>query len=507
MKDFLTMLDSTLKSQKQTTENGAIGYVSSGSNLVDLNFAVASLRNVSENKILKMFTEAANENARYTLKWLFYARDVREGLGERKLFRIILKEISTFWSDIVRELIQWIPQYGRYDDLLILLDTPLKEDVLRYINARLKIDLCQMRSNTPTSLLAKWLPSINTKSSNKKYAHMIKDYLGLTNEEYRKTLSKLRKYINIVENKMCSNEWRMINYEDVPSRANLMYSNAFMKHDEERRSKYISDVRAGNKSIHASTLYPYDIVANYRIHNSIDDSLEALWENLPDVVNGDESTICVCDGSLSMQDKVTHTAQAEDVARALSIYFSERCKRVFKDRFITFSSRPQLVSLDRCRFLFEKLKVMDTYDEADNTNIEAVFSLILDTAVANKLSQDELPKNILILSDMEFDTCASDNSYHSADKTLFRTFAEAYNRAGYELPRLIFWNINSRTNTIPIRMNKLGVSLVSGFSVNTFKMVLDNELDPLKNLLNVLDSERYKPIDDVINKYISKEMC
>ena len=164
------------------------------------------------------------------------------------------------------------------------------------------------------------------------------------------------------------------------------------------------------------------------------------------------------------------------------------------------------MSLVRCGSLFEKLKIMDTYDEAANTNIEAVFSLILDTAVANRLSQDELPKNILILSDMEFDNCAMDNSYHQVDRELFTIIAEAYNSAGYELPRLIFWNINSRTNTIPIRTNKLGVSLVSGFSVNTFKMVLDNELDPFKNLLNVLDSERYKPIDDVISKYISKEM-
>ena len=506
MKDFLTMLDSTLKFQKQTTENGAIGYVSSGNSLVDLNFAVTSLRNASEYKILKMFTEAANENVRYALKWLFYARDVREGLGERKLFRTILKEIAIVWKDIVRELIPLIPKYGRYDDLLVLLDTPLKSDILEYINRLLALDFFRMRNNISVSLLAKWLPSINTKSSNKKYVHMIKDYLGWTNEEYRKNLSALRKYINIVESKMCANEWHTIDYEDVPSRANLVYSNAFMKYDEERRSKYISDVKAGSKSIHASTLYPYDIVANYRIHNSVDDSLEALWKNLPDVVNRDESTICVCDGSLSMQDNVTRIAQAEDVARALSIYFSERCGRGFKDRFITFSSRPQLVSLVRCGSLFEKLKIMDTYDEAANTNIEAVFSLILDTAVANRLSQDELPKNILILSDMEFDNCAMDNSYHQVDRELFTIIAEAYNSAGYELPRLIFWNINSRTNTIPIRTNKLGVSLVSGFSVNTFKMVLDNELDPFKNLLNVLDSERYKPIDDVISKYISKEM-
>ena len=173
MKDFLTMLDSTLKSQKQTTENGAIGYVSSGNSLVDLNFAVTSLRNASEYKILKMFTKAANENVRYALKWLFYARDVREGLGERKLFRTILKEIAIVWKDMVRELIPLIPEYGRYDDLLVLLDTPLKSDILEYINRQLALDFSRMRNNISVSLLAKWLPSINTKSSNKKYVHIL----------------------------------------------------------------------------------------------------------------------------------------------------------------------------------------------------------------------------------------------------------------------------------------------------------------------------------------------
>lgn len=365
------------------------------------------------------------------------------------------------------------------------------------------------------SLLAKWAKSENSSSSEtKRQAKIIREGLGMTPRNYRKMLSEMRKYIDVVECKMSAKQWGEIDYETVPSRANLIYNNAFLRNDEERRREYLGALEKGEVKINAGTLYPHDIVHKYGIgrwgSNSYDATLEGLWKALPDTVKGDGNTIVVADGSGSMTCNVGGNTRvtALEVANALAIYFAERSSGEFKDKYITFSENPQLVDFSKAKTLREKLQIALRHNEVANTNIEAVFELILATAVKNHMSQDELPKNILIVSDMEFDSCATTNavvnsgwySRHSRPTTtLFDAIVQKYAAHGYQIPRLVFWNVNSRTGTIPVKENELGVALVSGFSVNIVNMVMSDKLDPYECLLDVLNSERYQPIEDAVN--------
>ena len=351
--------------------------------------------------------------------------------------------------------------------------------------------------------MAKWLKSENCSSAeSRRLAKIIREGLGMTSRNYRKMLSEMRKYIDVVERKMSAKQWDEINYETVPSRANLIYNNAFLRNDEDRRREYLGALEKGDVKINAGTLYPHDIVHKYTNGSwrvkSTNTALEGLWKALPDTVKGEGNTIVVADGSSSMTCNVggNTNVTALDVANALAIYFAERSSGEFKNKYITFSERPQLVDFSNAKTLREKIQIALKHDEVANTNIQAVFNLILKTAVNNKMSQDEIPKNILIVSDMEFD--GATGYRNKPDETLFATIAKEYAAYGYKLPRLVFWNVNSRTGTIPVKENDLGVALVSGFSVNIVNMVMSNKLDPYECLLDVLNTERYQPIEDAI---------
>ena len=234
-----------------------------------------------------------------------------------------------------------------------------------------------------------------------------------------------------------------------------------------------------------------------------------MWKALPDFVNGTGNTICVADGSGSMTSSVGGTSvTALDVANALAIYFAERSSGQFKDNYITFSENPRLVDFSNAKSLREKIEIAYRYNEVANTNIEAVFNLILQTAINKNMTQDELPQNILILSDMEFDSCVGCNGtsrygVNKPTKRLFEVFAERYAEYGYKLPRLVFWNICSRTGTIPVKENDLGVALVSGFSPAIAKMVLSNSTDPLECLLEQINSERYSAVENAIKDVVA----
>ena len=510
---FMNAMQNTLNDEfnASISENGAIGYRTSGKELLDLNFAVASLRGASEQEIIDKFTKAFFEDKILAMKWLFFARDVRGGLGERRLFRVILKNLVENNPEMIIPVINLIPEYGRYDDLWCLLDNQESAKVVyNIVDEQLIEDLHNMKKNKPISLLAKWMPSINASSAQtKKYAKQFCKVFGLTEREYRQILSRLRKYLDVVETKMSAKNWSEIRYEAVPSKANLIYSNAFLKKDEERRKEYLEKLKKGEAKINASTLYPHDIVHKYsggycRLGNK-DTTIEALWKALPDTVQGCGNTIVVADGSYSMTDNIggNTTVTALDVANALAIYFAEHSSGKFNDKYITFSERPQLVDFSKADSLHDKLQIALTYDECANTNIEKVFDLILTTAIKHNMRQEDMPKNVLIISDMEFDSCATSGDSNMwrrnrPNQRLFEIIAQRYADAGYQLPRLVFWNVNSRTDTIPVKENELGVALVSGFSVNIVKMVMSNKLDPYECLLETLNSERYAPIEKAL---------
>ena len=512
---FMNAIRNELNNETKLTENGAVGYRTTGYKLLDLNFAVASLRGASEQTIINKFMDAYWEDPVVAIKWLFYTRDCREGLGERRLFRIVLKHLAQEKPEVIKAVFSFAPIYGRYDDLWCLLDTDLKQGIIFMIAEQLTEDRVNMKNGKSVSLLGKWLPSENASSKEtKRYATIIRKGLEMTSRNYRKMLSDLRKHIDVVERKMSAKEWVGINYEAVPSRANLIYNDAFLRNDEERRRAYLGALEKGEAKINAGTLFPHDIVHKYGRGYSVDAALEGMWKALPDTVKGCGNTIVVADGSGSMSVRVGGNTgvTALEVANSLAIYFAERSSGEFKDKYITFSERPQLVDFSNAKTLRDKMSIALSHNEVANTNIEAVFDLILHTAVNNHMAQEDIPANVLIVSDMEFDSCATSGAaaptrniwgwYSSTcvrpTTTLFDAIAKKYAAHGYKLPRLVFWNVNSRTGTIPVKENDLGVALVSGFSVNIVNMVMSNKLDPYECLLDVLNVERYQAIEDAV---------
>ncbi len=493
------------------TENGAAGYRTTGKALADIHFAISSMRSMNEEQILDKFIKAYYEEKLLAVKWLFYAADVREGPGERRLFLICLNYLAKFHRDVAAALLPLIPVYSRWDHLTGLLSTALADEAEALIRRQLAEDLCNMQEHRPVSLLAKWLPSENASSpETKRRARILADRLGMTAREYRRTLSGLRSCLNIVEVSMSSGAWDKIDYAAVPSRAGLIYRKAFLRHDGARRKAYLEKLKRGEETIHAGVLYPHDIVHRYCdqskwmrfLKTDVDPALEEMWKALPDYVCGNGTTICVADGSGSMNARVGDTGvSCLDVADAMAIYFSERCEGAFKDRYITFSSRPQFVYLGQASSLREKIEIAGRYNEVANTNIEAVFDLILKTAVAGRMRQEELPRTVLILSDMEFDSCAE----YSGGETLFQTIAKRYAACGYSLPRLVFWNICSRTVTVPVKKNESGVALVSGFSPAVVKMVLGSGTDPLKSLLEQIGGRRYDAVEEAVSEVLRAE--
>ena len=504
---FMNELKETLNEELNMaiTENFALGYRTTGKALLDINFAVASLRHVSDEEIVNRFTKAYFEDKPSALTWLFFARDVRGGLGERRLFRVIFNHFARNMDIPAVELMSLVNEYGRFDDLLCLIGSKYHTDFMALVKEQLDKDIKGMKASEGISLLAKWLPSINaTNGTARKNARSIATELRMSWSEYRKTLSKLREYLDVVERKMSANQWGGIRYDAVPSRANLIYNGAFLRHDEERRRAFLESLKKGETKINAAVLYPHEIVDAYADNQGMrypqkigkyNETLEQLWKALPNVSEL-ENTIVVADGSGSMTNPIGGSyCAALSVANALAIYFAEHCKGEFHNKYITFSERPQLVDLANGKSLHEKLQIALTHNEIANTNIHAVFSLILKTAVSKRMAQEELPKNIVIISDMEFDRGTS-----GADERLFVEITKKYEQRGYKLPRLVFWNVNSRTGTIPVKENELGVALVSGFSISIAKMVMSLNLDPYQCLLEVLNSERYAPVREIVNK-------
>lgn len=504
---MITDLKNELSNTKQLTENGAVGYMTTSKELLDLNFKTSSLRNKSEDEIFKLFLKAFHEDKLLAIKWLFFMRDTREGMGERRSFRIILNGLGHQHPTIAKELISLVPEYGRWDDLYSLMDGDLTEYVVDFIYQQLQEDCGNYLNKKPISLLAKWLPKESTKKYKKVYNILLKKF-GMTPKEYRRIISDLRKYLDVVEVKMSANEWNKVNYNTIPSKANLLYKDAFLRHDKERRNEYLNDLKNGNNNakINAKVLMPHEIVHRYMDKyewgdiDDFDESLEQLWKALPNYVNSEGFSMFVRDGSYSMTTKIGNTnITCLDISTALAIYFSEHCKGEYKDNFITFSNRPKVIDLSNCSSLREKIEKCHAEDDCSNTDIYKVFKLILDTAVNNKYTQEQLPKNIVVVSDMEFNNATTTSDY----QTLFETIQAEYLLHGYDLPRLVFWNVCSRTGAIPLKTNKNGVCLVSGFNPTIMDMVLSGELDPYKCLVNKLNSSRYDAVEKAVKNLLN----
>lgn len=476
------------------TENGARTHSTSGSYCLDLFFSAGAFRNAEEKSIVKAVVMAYTEDPHKAMKIIFFARDVRGGLGERRFFRIAIKTLAAIAPDSVRANIKNIAEYGRYDDLCVLLDTVCAADAVSEIKSRLEADLAAMAENKPISLLAKWLPSVNASSGETvRLARRLCKSLKMTEKEYRLTLSRMRKYLDIIENRLRVSDYSF-DYSKQPSGAIFKYWLAFMRNDKERYSSYIADVNSGREKMNADTLYPYEIIRRALTCDNAPweaDSLDAAWHSLKEYGRGSENdnAIAVVDGSGSMTWARKGGIRPIDAAISLGIYFAEHNKGAFGGHFITFSRSPRLVEVKGSNIV-EKAYHCASFNECSNTNIEATFDLILDTAVRNSLAPSELPSRIYIISDMEFDQCAEGGN----SLTMFNSMKRKYAHHGYRLPDIVFWNVDSRSSNFPVRRGMLGAALVSGASPAIFDMVRSGHMSPMRIMNDIISSDRYKPI-------------
>lgn len=477
------------EANKTYTENGAVTYATTNSDCLDLFSTIGGLRQAGDEEIVKRFSRAYAENPDLAMKIVFYARDIRGGLGERKVFRIILKWLAENERESLIKNIDYIARYGRYDDLLALMDTPCRSAMEKLIAAQLKKDISALDlGEDNVSLLAKWLPSVN--ASNKQTvlnAKRIARAMGMRDESYRKTLSRLRAKIAIIENNLRLKDYTF-NYEIEPSKAMFKYRKAFIRNDGERYGQFIQRVKNGEAKLNTGTLFPYEVIApciSGNLGASERQAIDATWNALADYTSNEDALVVV-DGSGSMYNQSKPMPAA--VALSLGVYFAEKNKGAFRNHFITFSENPRLVEV-KGKDICEKIRYSMSFNEVANTNIQAVFDLILRTAVNNKLKQKDIPGTIYIVSDMEFDRCAL-----NSDMTNFKLAKRNFEKRGYHLPKMVFWNVASRALQLPVTMNEQGVALVSGCTSRLFSMVLSGNMSPYEYMLEIIGSERYSGI-------------
>lgn len=471
------------------TENGAVTYRSTESECLDLFSTIGALRRESEGEITGRFLRAYAENADLAMKILFFARDIRGGIGERRVFRTILKWLAANEPQSMEKNIRYIAEYGRYDDLLVLMGTPCEGETLQYIRKCLDEDWEALQAGDSVSLLAKWLPSVNASNADAvRQAKHIARAMGMNDAQYRKTLSALRAKIRILENYLRQKDYTF-DYAKQPAKAMFKYRKAFMRNDGERYGDFMNRAAEGTKRLHTGTLTPYELIQPFfgydRVSHQERMAIDATWQAQEDFTGG-ENALAVIDGSGSMYggaDPIPAT-----VALALGIYYAERNTGAFRNHFITFSENPRLVQV-KGRDIYEKVRYCRQFNEVANTNLQRVFELILRTAVKNHIPQEEMPARIYIISDMEFDCCVADGG-----ATNYAYARRLFAAHGYKLPETVFWNVASRHQQQPVTINDAGVALVSGCNPRIFAMLGEGILSPEAFMMEVLGSERYRAI-------------
>lgn len=480
------------------TENGAVKHRTTKSAVLDMFALCGAYRNRLDEDCILAFKNAYEENATLALKCLFYLRDCRGGQGERRFFRVCFRWLADKHPEAARRNLVNVSEYGRWDDLIyVTIGTKVALDAMAIVAKQLALDV---ECKTP-SLLAKWMPSENASSKEtKKVANAVRTALGMTHREYRQTLSTLRTRINIVEKLMSQNRWDEIEFDKIPSKAGLIYKNAFARRDMIAK-KYETFAKSEDTKVNAAVLNPVDIankVFSYGKKSDTDRAmLQKYWDNLKDYYNGrEENGLAIVDVSGSM------SGQPMNAAVSMGAYIAERGHGPFANHFITFSSNPELVK-------FEGVDIVDKFlrargaDWGMNTNIEAVFDMLLRVAKREGTKAEDMPQTLYIFSDMEFDRCvtsgkASRDRYgysnslnRSGIETLLEGIAKDWAVAGYELPRVIFWNLDARTQNIPALGGRF--SYVSGFSMSMVESILSGK-DGYDLMLDKLMSERYAAV-------------
>lgn len=468
-----------------TTTNGAVAYKSTQSAVLDLFSTGGAMRQRSDSDIVSLFSKAYAEDATLALKTLFYLRDIKQGQGERKFFRLSLKHLALHNKASLVKNLHLIPQFGRWDDMWVLLETNVKTDVANLVKRQLIAD---NKVDNP-SLLGKWMPSENASSpQTKKYAKVLRTQFDTTPKKYRKLLTSLRAKISILETKLTEGRYEDISYDKLPAKAGMIYRGAFFRNDEVRYKSFLDSLEKGEVKVNAGTLYPNDIVGkvmrnSYYASEQDIQLFEGQWKNLPDYIGEkSENSLVMADVSGSM------SGTPMEVSISLAMYIAERNKGVFHNHFMTFSSQPSLVKIQGTNIV-EKVRNISRANWQMSTNIEKALKTILDVAVKNNLSNDEVVKKLYIISDMQFNQCVD-----NASANIFKSLKAKFDSHGFDFPNIVFWNVNAYDNS-PMTMNDVGVQLVSGFSPSILTQLLNADgKTPYDFMLEVVNSERYEEV-------------
>lgn len=467
MNAFVNAIDN----QEARTANGMKARKSTANACVDLFYAIGSSRGKN---IIPKFTAAFVENDDLALRIASWARDARGGSGERDTFRQILTHLETANPAAAEKLIAKVPELGRFDDLLVFKTKPMKAKAYTLLGNALR---------EKNGLAAKWTPRKG------QIAAEIRSFFGMTPKQYRKTLVEMT---NVVETAMCSGAWDTINYSHVPSVAHARYKKAFGRHGT-TYAEYVTKLVKGEDGakINAGAIFPHDVLKG-RIQSHAQtwdkqelDVIEAQWKALPNSI-GDANVLALVDVSGSMMCPAGKGGTTcLEVAVSLGLYFADKNKGAFKDTMLTFTGQPQLLKLKGN--INQKVDQMVTSKWGMNTDLHAAFNVILSTAVNQNVPQSDMPGTLVILSDMQFDTCVKHDD--SAMQMIERKFKDA----GYELPKVVFWNLNSSDN-VPVKFDKSGTALVSGFSPAIATAFLSGNMDdfsPEAIMLKAVMVDRY----------------
>lgn len=483
----MNSLLSAMQTSDSHTENGMVTNSTSLNNCVDLFFQIGAMRGQDKTRLINAFTKAFGENPLTAMKLLFWARDVRGGAGERQIFRDIMTYLATNRTEVMRKNLHLVSEFGRWDDLLILLGTPLENDALALIAKGL---------NDKNGLCAKWMPRPNVANREaKKQANIIRKYLGLSPKDYRKMLVELS---NTVEQLMCSNEWSAIEYAKLPSKAMSDLMKAFSKHDKERFGAYLTSLEKGETKINAGAVYPYDIVKNMQMGNAR--GADAQWNALPNYMEGnEEKVIPLVDVSSSMNCPAGGNTNITcmNVAISLGLYISERNDGPFKDAFITFHNSPSLEVTKGS--LSERYRQMLGSKWGGSTNLQSAFEVLLNKAVKGNVPASEMPTMMIILSDMEFNQAVGNSGWGNTptwNDTAQEMIEKMYTAAGYRVPKIVYWNLQSRGDkNKPVQFDKNGTALVSGFSPALLTSLLGGkDMTPYSMMMDVIGTPRYSAV-------------
>ena len=465
------------------TENGAFAYDSTAQGaLLDLFSQIGALRPRTEREIESKFAAAFREDKLLATKMLFYAGDIRQGgLGERRTFRICLRWLADNHPEIVNKNIELIPYFNRFDSWFVLCGTKCEklmwENVAKTLAADMKAYNASVGTkHVPISLLAKWMPSENTSSEKtRQMAVKAQRALQLTPRKYRKMLSALRKHINVTERLMSAGEWAKIDYAKVPSYAMHNYGSAFAKHDYERFNAYLQSVKKGEVKINASVLYPYDLVEKYmntrelgnyygdcfvaRNENAV---VEAQWKAMPNYLTKPVNAVVMADVSGSMRGRPMATSIG------LATYFAQHNTGHYHNQYLTFTSEPKFINIREGASLLECVKKVAEAGVGYSTNLEKAFLAILETAVNYEVPKNEMPKALVVISDMEIDKYMRPGRNWDFLDVMRKRFAFY----GYDLPKIVMWNVNARKDTVLSQSED--VIFISGQSASSFKSLCQN---------------------------------